>query len=50
MVIEWKEKNQQFNPNISLTQFYFSVHMKDSYNTDYYSLQYPGIILDVNIS
>ena len=49
MVIEWMEKDQQVNPNISLTQFDFSVHRKDSYYTDYYTLHYPGIILDVNI-
>ena len=41
--------DQQVNPNISLAQFDFSVHRKDSYKTDYYTLQYPGIILAVRI-
>ena len=45
--LAWKWNDQQVNPNISLAQFDFLVRRDESYKTDYYVLQYPGVILEV---
>ena len=47
--MKWKASDQQVNPNISLAQFNFMVHRNEEYKTDYYVLQYPGVILGVRI-
>ena len=38
------------NNNISLAQFSFTVDLADSYNTDYYDIAYPGIIMKVMVT
>jgi hypothetical protein len=43
--MKWMVSDQHVNPNISLAQFDFILHRDDSYKTDYYVLQYPGVIL-----
>ena len=38
---QWVD-GSNFNPNITLAQFAWDVHLKDSYETAYYDLSYPG--------
>ena len=48
--MKWlNESFSNVNPNISLAQFSFTVHLADSYNTDYYDIAYPGLIMKVGI-
>ena len=37
------------NGNISLTQFELRVSMKSVYDTDYYDISYPGLILQLHL-
>ena len=48
--MKWMATDQQVNPDISLAQFNFMVYRNEEYKTNYYVLQYPGIILGVRIS
>ena len=34
--------------NISLAQFTFHVELHDSYSTDYYEIEYPGLCMTVS--
>ena len=43
--MDWSQSN--VNANISLAQFSFNVLLMDSYNTDYYDIAYPGLIMKV---
>ena len=38
---QWVD-GSNFNPNITLAQFFWEVRLKDSYSTGYYDLSYPG--------
>jgi hypothetical protein len=46
--LKWMdESHSNVNENISLAQFSFTVLLMDSYSTDYYDVQYPGLIMKV---
>ena len=40
-------EHNNVNKNISLAQFSYNVLLMDSYSTDYYDVQYPGLIMKV---
>ena len=40
--LKWIDGAFKKNPNISLAQFTWKADLQDSYETDYYELQYPG--------
>ena len=40
-------EHNNVNANISLAQFSFNVQLMDSYSTDYYEINYPGLIMRV---
>ena len=39
----WAKGGNSINPNISLAQFNVDVELQESYQTDYYELNYPGM-------
>ena len=41
------QSQSNVNANITLSQFSFNVLLMDSYSTDYYDIQYPGLIMKV---
>ena len=43
----WLRVGSHVNKNISLAQFSFHVKLFSSYNTDYYDMEYPGLIMEV---
>jgi hypothetical protein len=46
--LKWMDQSHSnVNANISLAQFSFTVLLMDSYSTDYYDVQYPGLIMKV---
>ena len=51
MTFTWlpDEKNQ-VNPNITLDQFDERVVFQSNYDTDYYDLSYPGLILHIHLA
>ena len=47
--LKWMDQSHSnVNANISLAKFSFIVLLRDSYSTDYYDVQYPGLIMKVN--
>jgi len=46
--MDWSQSN--VNANISLAQFSFNVLLMDSYNTDYYDIAYPGLIMKLHFT
>ena len=49
--LKWMdESHSNVNANISLAQFSFTLFLMDSYSTDYYDVQYPGLIMKESIS
>ena len=47
--LKWMDQSHSnVNENISLAQFSFTVLLMDSYSTDYYDVQYPGLIMKVS--
>ena len=46
MIFQWHHVNN-INPNISLDQFEETVIFQEEYATDYYEIQYPGLILNI---
>merc|ERR1711970_91718 len=49
--MKWNgQLNNTVNPNISLSQFEFNVILMDSYATDYYDIQYPGLIMRLHLT
>jgi len=49
--LKWMDQSHSnVNYNISLSQFEFRVLFMDSYNTDYYDLAYPGLILKLHLT
>ena len=48
--LRWLDQyHSNVNANITLSQFSFNVLLMDSYSTDYYDIQYPGLIMKVII-
>ena len=45
--IFWRKDLSSVNPNITLTQYRTTVQMENIYETDYYDLSYPGIIMRI---
>ncbi len=45
MEFRWVKGN--VNPNITLDQFVETIVFQDTYDTDYYDLKYPGLILHI---
>lgn len=51
MTFNWlPEEMNNVNPNISLDQFEEKVIFQSNYATDYYEIQYPGLILHIHLS
>ena len=46
MIFQWHHVNN-INPNITLDQFEETVIFQKEYATDYYEIQYPGLILNI---
>ena len=48
ITLRWlDDSHNNVNYNISLAQFSFNVQLMDSYSTDYYEINYPGLIMRV---
>jgi hypothetical protein len=45
----WRKSESTVNPNISLAQFNLAVTFEDTYDTHYYDLRYPGVIVKVHL-
>jgi len=43
-------EHNNVNKNISLAQFSYNVLLMDSYSTDYYDVQYPGLIMKLHLT
>lgn len=51
MTFQWlPDEMNNVNPNISLDQFEEQVIFQSNYATDYYEIQYPGLILHIHLS
>ena len=48
IVFKWLN-NSHINENISLAQFELLVSVNNDYNTDYYDLSYPGLIMTLTL-
>jgi len=48
--LTWLENSMHVNQNITLAQFNFRVNVLDSYKTDYYDVNYPGLILQLHLT
>merc|ERR1719513_116721 len=49
--LRWMDQSQSnVNANITLSQFSFNVLLMDSYSTDYYDIQYPGLIMKLHLT
>lgn len=48
--LKWIPNSMNVNENITLAQFDFRVEIMDSYNTDYYDVAYPGLILQLHLT
>ena len=50
MNFEWAPAEMNnINPNITLDQFAETIIFKSNYATDYYEINYPGLILDIHL-
>jgi len=49
--MKWLDQSHSnVNSNISLAQFSFNVLLMDSYSTDYYDINYPGLIMKLHLT
>jgi len=49
--LRWMDQSHSnVNANITLSQFSFNVLLMDSYSTDYYDIQYPGLIMKLHLT
>jgi len=48
LVFRWMNASSHVNENISLAQFDLAVSMESTYDTHYYDVAYPGLILRVS--
>ena len=48
--LTWLPESSHVNPNISLDQFEAEVVFQSAYATDYYAMDYPGVILRIHLS
>ncbi|CAB4067417.1 GLRA2 [Lepeophtheirus salmonis] len=49
LMFSWKKGSSNINQNISLAQFDMNVKLEDTYETDYYELAYPGLIMKIHL-
>jgi len=49
LLFDWLRDGSQVNKNISLAQFDVETSLVETYDTEYYDLNYPGLILKVTL-